>query len=179
MGQQRQAHRPSNKTPRRRRERPGRATRQGNRLQNAQGCESHQGAWSPTSRRERKEDDLGPQTHERWKEIGPRECQEKRKNPAGWPMNFIQVRRTPDQMLRIITKSPRDKEELYKTHKRAKALNAILEFQASITPSFQEYTCFLSLSFTTAKIDSSSKLHYESWGLNSNSLLAKSFNSSE
>ena len=140
MGQQRQAHRPSNKTPRRRRERPGRATRQGNRLQNAQGCESHQGAWSPTSRRERKEDDLGPQTHERWKEIGPRECQEKRKNPAGWPMNFIQVRRTPDQMLRIITKSPRDKEELYKTHKRAKALNAILEFQASITPSFQEYT---------------------------------------
>ena len=55
-------------------------------------------------------------------------------------MNFVQVRRIPDQMLRIRTKSPRDKEELYKTRKRAKALNAIHEFQASITPSFQEYT---------------------------------------
>ena len=138
MGQQRQAHRPSNKTPRRRRERPGRATRQGNRLQNAQGCESHQGAWSPTSHRERKEDDLGPQTHERWKEIGPRECQEKRKNPAGWPMNFVQVRRIPDQMLRIRTKSPRDKCNPW-----VSGINYSL----------------LSLSFTTAKIDSSSKLH--------------------
>ena len=73
-------------------------------------------------------------------------------------MNFAQVRRIPDQMLRTRTQSPREKEELYKTRNRAKALNAILEFQASITPSFPEYTASRA-SFTTAKIDSSSKLH--------------------
>ena len=83
----------------------------------------------------------------------------KKEEPRRMAHEFCPSPKDPDQKLRIRTKSPRERWGTIQNTAESKSIKCNPWVPGINYSLFPRVHCFLSLSFTTAKIDSSSKLH--------------------